>query len=62
MNFGKEVNASHAGQEGAKEEGHNHGKRERDLTDPHDVKLVDSFKFAASEIFLTSGTLTDHKI
>ena len=29
-------------QEGAKEERHNHGKRERDLTEPHDVKFVDS--------------------
>ena len=37
-----DVRTCDGGQEGAKKEGHNHGKRERDLTDPHDVKLVDS--------------------
>jgi hypothetical protein len=33
VNFGKEVYASHDVQEGAKEEGRNHGKRQRDATD-----------------------------
>ena len=28
LNFGKEVHANYAGEEGTKKEGHNHGKRE----------------------------------